>query len=67
MVFMVPRLPAAARGRAEVAGADAEVQSGPTYGQFRHSLRWVSLEGPAKEVLTKVVASRAQKRSDTVD
>lgn len=55
------------RGCAEVAGADAEVQSGPTYGQFRHSLRWVSLEGPAKEVLTKVVASRAQKRSDTVD
>ena len=55
------------RGCAEVAGADAEVQSGPTYGQFRHSLRWVSLEGPAKEVLTKVVASRAQQRSDTVD
>ena len=49
------------RGRAEVAGADAEVQSGPTYGQFRHSLRWVSLEGPAKDVLTKLVESRAQK------
>lgn len=54
------------RGRAEVAGADAEVQSGPTYGQFRHSLRWVSLEGPAREVLTKVVESRAQKRADAI-
>jgi hypothetical protein len=54
------------RGRAEVAGADAEVQSGPTYGQFRHSLRWVSLEGPAKEVLTKVVESRAQKRAEAI-
>jgi hypothetical protein len=52
------------RGRAEVAGADAETQTGPTSGQFRHSLRWVSLEGPAKEVLTKLVASRAQKRTD---
>lgn len=54
------------RGRAEVAGADPEVQSGPTYGQFRHSLRWVSLEGPAREVLTKVVESRAQKRADAI-
>jgi len=52
------------RGRAEVAGADAEVQSGPTYGQFRHSLRWASLEGPAKEILIKVVESRAQKRAE---
>lgn len=54
------------RGRAEVAGADAEVQSGPTYGQFRHSLRWASLEGPAREVLTKVVESRARKRADAI-
>ena len=52
------------RGHAEVAGADAEVQAGPTSGQFRHSLRWVSLEGAAKEVLTTLVASRAQKRAD---
>jgi len=52
------------RGRAEVAGADAEVQSGPTYGQFRHSLRWASLEGPAKEILIKVVEYRAQKRAE---
>ena len=54
------------RGRAEVAGADAEVQSGPTYGQFRHSLRWVGLEGPAKDVLTKLVESRAQKRAEAI-
>jgi len=54
------------RGCAEVAGADAEVQSGPTYGQFRHSLRWVSLEGPAKEILTKIVESRIQKRADAI-
>ena len=54
------------RGRAEVAGADAEAQSGPTYGQFRHSLRWVSLEGPAKDVLTKLVESRAQKRAEAI-
>jgi PilZ domain len=55
------------RGRAEVAGADASVHGGTAGGQFRHSLRWVSLEGPAKEVLTKVVESRAQKRADAVD
>ncbi len=48
------------RGRAEVAGADAE----PHSGQFRHSLRWVSLEGPAKDILAKVVASRAPKPAD---
>jgi hypothetical protein len=54
------------RGRAEVAGADAEVQSGPTYGQFRHSLRWVSLEGPAKDVLVRLVESRSQKRAEAL-
>lgn len=54
------------RGRAEVAGADAEVQTGPTYGQFRHSLRWVGLEGPAREVLTRVVESRAQKCAEII-
>ncbi len=54
------------RGRAEVAGADAEVQTGPTYGQFRHSLRWVSLEGPARDVLTRIVESRTQKRAEAV-
>jgi hypothetical protein len=54
------------RGRAEVAGADAEVQSGPACGQFRHSLRWVSLEGPAKDVLTKVVESRTQKHVEAI-
>jgi len=54
------------RGRAEVAGADAEVQSGPSYGQFRHSLRWVGLEGPARDVLTKVVESRAQKYAEAI-
>jgi PilZ domain len=53
------------RGRAEVAGADAEAQRGATAGQFRHSLRWVSLEGPAPDVLTKVVASRTPKRADS--
>ncbi len=46
------------RGRAEVAGADAAAQSGPSCGQFRHSLRWLSLEGPAKDILTKIVTAR---------
>jgi hypothetical protein len=52
------------RGRAEIAGADTEVQSGASSGQFRHSLRWVSLEGHAKDILTKVVAARTPKRVD---
>ncbi len=46
------------RGRAEVAGADAEAQGGPACGQFRHSLRWLSLEGPARDILTKIVTAR---------
>jgi len=50
------------RGRAEVAGADAMEQKGATEGHFRHSLRWLSLEGPARDVLAKIVASRAPKR-----
>lgn len=52
------------RGRAEVAGADAEAPAGSTSGQFRHSLRWVSLEGPAKEALTTLVTSRTEQRAD---
>jgi hypothetical protein len=52
------------RGRAEVAGADAALQSGPASGQVRHNLRWVSLEGPARDVLAKVVASRAPRRAE---
>jgi hypothetical protein len=46
------------RGRAEVAGADATVHGGSASGQFRHSLRWVSLEGPARDALTKIVTAR---------
>jgi hypothetical protein len=46
------------RGRAEVAGADAVAQRGTATGQFRHSLRWMSLEGPARSVLAKLVAAR---------
>lgn len=52
------------RGRAEVAGADSAVQGGPSGGPFRHSLRWVGLEGPASDVLAKVVASRTPKRGE---
>jgi hypothetical protein len=54
------------RGRAEVAGADAAIQNGPTCGQFRHSLRWMSLEGPARVILTKLVASRTPRRGEAV-
>jgi hypothetical protein len=52
------------RGRAEVAGADAALQSGPACGQFRHSLRWMSLEGPARDILAKVVATRTPRRGE---
>ncbi len=52
------------RGRAEVAGADSAAHSGPLGGPFRHSLRWVGLEGPARDVLVKVVASRTPKRGE---
>ncbi len=51
------------RGRAEVAGTDAEPQASGAGGQFRHSLRWASLEGPARNVVTRIVESRAQKPS----
>jgi hypothetical protein len=50
------------RARAEVAGADAIEQKDATAGQFRHSLRWLSLEGPARDVLAKIIASRAPDR-----
>jgi hypothetical protein len=55
------------RGRAEVAGADASVQGGTAGGQFRHSLRWMSLEGPAKDVLTRIVASRTARPADPAE
>ena len=48
------------RGRAEVAGAEASTSSKTNGGQFRHSLRWLSLEGPARDVLSKIVAARTQ-------
>jgi hypothetical protein len=48
------------RGRAEVAGADAGTTTG-AIGSFRHSLRWLSLEHPARDVLGKLISSRAQK------
>ena len=54
------------RGRAEVAGADASVHSGTAGGQFRHSLRWVSLEGPARDVLTKIVTARTPQRVESM-
>lgn len=49
------------RGRAEVAGTDAEPQPGAAGGHFRHSFRWMGLEGPARDVLTRIVESRARK------
>ena len=54
------------RGRAEVAGADASVHGGTAGGQFRHSFRWVSLEGPARDVLTKIVTARTPQRVDAM-
>ena len=54
------------RGGAEVAGADAGMQTGAG-GQFRHSLRWASLEGPARDVLTKIVASRTSRPADRAE
>jgi len=50
------------RGRAEVAGADAIGQKGAPGGHFCHSLRWLSLEGPARDVLAKIIAARAPER-----
>jgi hypothetical protein len=55
------------RARAEVAGADAIEQQGSKGEQFRHSLRWLSLEGPARDVLAKIVASRTTKRPAPVE
>jgi hypothetical protein len=45
------------RGRAEVVAADVETQTATGGGHFRHSLRWIALEGHARDVLRKIVTA----------
>jgi hypothetical protein len=52
------------RGRAEVAGVDLEANKDPATGYFRHSLRWIMMEGPAKSVLEKVIATDKERRNE---
>jgi hypothetical protein len=50
------------RGRAEVVAVEMQSNVDSTSSYFRHSLRWVGLEGPANAVLAKIVASRAEQQ-----
>jgi hypothetical protein len=43
------------RARAEIAGVELEAKKEAKSGYYRHSLRWVTMEAHAKEVLSKVV------------
>lgn len=52
------------RGRAEIVGADMEVQKDPKTGYFRHSLRWTSMEGPAKAALEKVIPTDGEPQAN---
>jgi hypothetical protein len=46
------------RGRAEVVAADIGHGRPADETGYRHSIRWLALESHAREVLTKIVASR---------
>jgi hypothetical protein len=46
------------RGRAEVVAADIGHGRASDESGYRHSVRWLALESHAREVLTKIVASR---------
>jgi hypothetical protein len=46
------------RGRAEIVAADIGHGRTAEEGGYRHSIRWLALENHAREVLTKIVASR---------
>jgi hypothetical protein len=50
------------RGRAEVVGIDLPPTRRPPTDQYRHSLRWIAVDGPAQTVLTQLVASADRQR-----